>query len=103
MVKAFRGFVDVDPTLMLLDEPTQDMGREDVERVTRLIKKVSAGRIILMVEHNMNMVSSIADIITVLERGAILTEGPYATVSRNPAVIQAYMDTANTELQGAHV
>ncbi|MFA4915018.1 MAG: ABC transporter ATP-binding protein [Burkholderiaceae bacterium] len=92
----------MDPTLMLLDEPTQGMGHEDVERVTRLIKKVSAGRTILMVEHNMNVVSSIADTITVLARGAVLAEGPYATVSRNPAVIQAYMGTANTELQGAH-
>ena len=44
---------------MLLDEPTQGMGHEDVDRVTELIKKVSAGRTILMVEHNMNVVASI--------------------------------------------
>lgn len=90
------------PELMLLDEPTQGMGHEDVDRVTALIKKVSAGRTILMVEHNMNVVSSIADRITVLQRGAIIADGPYDEVSANPLVIEAYMGTADTELQGAH-
>ncbi|KCV49946.1 branched-chain amino acid ABC transporter [Bordetella bronchiseptica MBORD675] len=92
----------MEPELMLLDEPTQGMGHEDVARVTQLIKRVSAGRTILMVEHNMNVVSSIADTITVLARGAVLAEGPYAEVSRHPAVMQAYMGTTNGELQGAH-
>ena len=90
------------PKLMLLDEPTQGMGTEDVDRIRQLIKKVSADRTILMVEHNMSVVSSIADTITVLQRGALLAEGPYAEVSRNPQVIEAYMGTANTELAGAH-
>ena len=92
----------LDPELMLLDEPTQGMGHEDVDRVTQLIKKVSQGRTILMVEHNMNVVSSIADRITVLQRGAIIADGPYAEVAKNPLVIDAYMGTANTELAGAH-
>ena len=92
----------LEPELMLLDEPTQGMGHEDVDRVTALIKKVSAGRTILMVEHNMNVVSSIADRITVLQRGAIIADGPYDEVSANPLVIEAYMGTADTELQGAH-
>jgi branched-chain amino acid transport system ATP-binding protein len=92
----------LEPDLMLLDEPTQGMGHEDVHRVTELIKKVSAGRTILMVEHNMNVVSSIADRITVLQRGAIIADGPYAEVSANPLVIEAYMGSASTELQGAH-
>jgi branched-chain amino acid transport system ATP-binding protein len=92
----------LEPELMLLDEPTQGMGHEDVHRVTELIKKVSAGRTILMVEHNMNVVSSIADRITVLQRGAIIADGPYAEVSANPLVIEAYMGTADAALQGAH-
>ena len=71
----------MEPELMLLDEPTQGMGHEDVDRVTQLIKRVSAGRTILMVEHNMNVVSSIADTITVLARGSVLAEGSYAEVS----------------------
>jgi branched-chain amino acid transport system ATP-binding protein len=73
-----------------------------VSRVTQLIKKASEGRTILMVEHNMNVVSSIADRITVLQRGAVIADGPYAEVSRNPQVIEAYMGSTETELQGAH-
>jgi branched-chain amino acid transport system ATP-binding protein len=91
----------MEPELMLLDEPTQGMGVEDVERIKRLIKKVSAGRTVLMVEHNMSVVSSIADTITVLARGATLAEGPYAEVSRNPAVVEAYMGSTGGELGGA--
>ena len=89
-----------EPELMLLDEPTQGMGHEDVARVTELIKRVAAGRTVLMVEHNMNVVSSIADTITVLARGAVLAEGPYAQVSRNPAVMEAYMGTSDAQLEG---
>ncbi|WP_370681541.1 ABC transporter ATP-binding protein [Comamonas sp. GB3 AK4-5] len=92
----------MEPELMLLDEPTQGMGHEDVDRVTQLIKKVSAGRTILMVEHNMKVISSIADRITVLQRGAVLAEGPYEEVSKNPQVMEAYMGTTDGQLQGAH-
>jgi branched-chain amino acid transport system ATP-binding protein len=92
----------MEPKLMLLDEPTQGMGLEDVDRIRRLIKQVSADRTILMVEHNMSVVASIADTITVLQRGAVLAEGPYEQVSKNPAVIEAYMGSANVELKGAH-
>jgi branched-chain amino acid transport system ATP-binding protein len=92
----------MEPRLMLLDEPTQGMGLEDVDRIRALIKKVSAERTILMVEHNMSVVASIADTITVLSRGATLAEGGYAEVSKNPAVIEAYMGSTQTELQGAH-
>ena len=92
----------MEPELMLLDEPTQGMGLEDVDRIRQLIKKVAANRTVLMVEHNMSVVASLADTITVLARGATLAEGPYAQVSQNPAVIEAYMGSAQTELVGAH-
>jgi branched-chain amino acid transport system ATP-binding protein len=85
----------LEPELMLLDEPTQGMGHEDVDLVKQLIKKVSANRTVLMVEHNMSVVADISDTITVLARGAVLAEGPYAEVSKNPAVIEAYMGTAH--------
>ena len=92
----------MDPKLMLLDEPTQGMGLEDVDRIRQLIKKVAASRTVLMVEHNMSVVASIADTITVLQRGATLAEGPYDQVSKNPLVIEAYMGSANVALKGAH-
>jgi branched-chain amino acid transport system ATP-binding protein len=92
----------MEPELMLLDEPTQGMGHEDVHRVTALIKKVSAGRTILMVEHNMNVVSGICDRISVLQRGAMLAEGSYQEVSSYPQVMEAYMGTASGQLEGAH-
>lgn len=92
----------MEPELMLLDEPTQGMGHEDVSRVTQLIKKVSEGRTILMVEHNMNVISQIADRITVLARGSVLAEGNYQEVSNNADVKEAYMGTSTGELEGAH-
>jgi branched-chain amino acid transport system ATP-binding protein len=90
----------MEPELMLLDEPTQGMGHEDVDKVTALIKRASAGRTVLMVEHNMNVVATIADTITVLQHGRIIASGTYAEVSRNPLVIEAYMGTAEAEPQG---
>ncbi len=92
----------MDPKMMLLDEPTQGMGHEDVELVTQLIKKVAAKRTVLMVEHNMNVIASIADTITVLARGSVIAEGRYEEVSRNPQVLQAYMGSEDVELQGSH-
>jgi branched-chain amino acid transport system ATP-binding protein len=85
----------MEPELMLLDEPTAGMGHEDVDRIKNLIKEVAVGRTVLMVEHNMSVVSGICDTITVLQRGAVLAEGPYAQVSANPQVIEAYMGTAH--------
>jgi branched-chain amino acid transport system ATP-binding protein len=81
----------LEPELMLLDEPTQGMGREDVGRVVSLIRKVSAGRTVLMVEHNLSVVADLSDTITVLARGRVLAEGPYADVSRDAAVLEAYI------------
>ncbi|MFZ3322605.1 MAG: ABC transporter ATP-binding protein [Usitatibacter sp.] len=85
----------MEPELMLLDEPTAGMGHEDVHRVKDLIKEVAAGRTVLMVEHNMSVVSGICDTISVLQRGAVLAEGTYADVSTNPQVVEAYMGTAH--------
>lgn len=85
----------LDPELMLLDEPTQGMGVEDVDKITALVKKVSADRTILMVEHNLKVVATLADKITVLQRGAILAEGAYAEVSKDPQVLEAYMGSAH--------
>jgi branched-chain amino acid transport system ATP-binding protein len=89
----------LEPELMLLDEPTQGMGHEDVSHVTQLIKQVSANRTVLMVEHNMSVVSSIANTISVLQRGRVIAAGPYLEVSKNPQVVEAYMGTSNTELR----
>jgi len=85
----------LDPELMLLDEPTAGMGHEDVGRVVELIRKVAAGRTIMMVEHNLNVVADLSHTITVLARGAILAEGPYAEVSKNPQVLEAYVGTVD--------
>ena len=92
----------MDPELMLLDEPTQGMGLEDVDRIRLLIQKVAQNRTVLMVEHNMGVVSSIADTITVLQRGRVLAEGPYAQVSQNPAVVEAYMGRSGDTLASGH-
>jgi len=83
----------LDPELMLLDEPTQGMGHEDVGRVVELIRKVAANRTVLMVEHNMNVVANLSDTITVLARGTVLAEGPYEKVSKDPRVLEAYVGT----------
>ncbi|MBC7977378.1 MAG: ABC transporter ATP-binding protein [Myxococcales bacterium] len=85
----------LDPETMLLDEPMSGMGHEDVGRIAALIKKISANRTIIMVEHNLSVVADLCDRITVLARGEILAEGDYASVSKNPEVVQAYMGTAH--------
>jgi branched-chain amino acid transport system ATP-binding protein len=86
----------LEPKMMLLDEPTAGMGHEDVGRVTELIRKVSANRTVLMVEHNLSVVADLSDVITVLQRGRVLAEGSYDEVSTNPEVREAYMGTGRT-------
>jgi branched-chain amino acid transport system ATP-binding protein len=81
----------LDPELLLLDEPTQGMGHEDVGRVVELIRRVAAQRTVLMVEHNLSVVADLCQTITVLQRGAILAEGPYAQVASDPRVLEAYI------------
>jgi branched-chain amino acid transport system ATP-binding protein len=85
----------LEPEMMLLDEPMAGMGHEDIERIQALIKRVSVGRTVLMVEHNLNVVATLSDTITVLTRGQVLAEGDYATVSKNPEVQQAYMGSGH--------
>lgn len=85
----------LDPEMMLLDEPMAGMAHEDIGRIAELIQRVAANRTILMVEHNLNVVADLSDRITVLQRGEILAEGPYAEVSRNPQVMEAYMGTGH--------
>jgi branched-chain amino acid transport system ATP-binding protein len=78
---------------MLLDEPMAGLGQEDIKRIAALIRTVAKDRTVLMVEHNMSVVADLSDTITVLARGEVLAEGPYASVSRDPAVIEAYVGT----------
>jgi branched-chain amino acid transport system ATP-binding protein len=85
----------LEPEMMLLDEPTAGMTHEDVDRTVALIKRIRAGRTILMVEHNLSVVEGLCDTITVLTRGRVLAEGDYATVSKNPDVVAAYLGTVD--------
>ncbi|NVN57098.1 ABC transporter ATP-binding protein [bacterium Scap17] len=87
----------LEPTLMLLDEPTQGMGAEDVDRVVELIRVAARGRTVLMVEHNLSVVSRLCDRISVLARGRVLAEGDYASVSANPEVREAYLGSEAPE------
>jgi len=81
----------LDPEMLLLDEPMAGMGHEDIDRIAQLIRRVSAHRTVLMVEHNLSVVADLSDHITVLTRGRVLAEGDYATVSNNAEVREAYM------------
>ena len=85
----------LDPEMMLLDEPTAGMTHEDVDRITALIRRVAANRTVLMVEHNLSVVETLSNTITVLARGEVLAEGDYASVSRNPEVVEAYMGSGH--------
>jgi branched-chain amino acid transport system ATP-binding protein len=81
----------LDPEMMLLDEPTAGMTHEDVDRITALIKRAAVDRTVLMVEHNLSVVETLSNTITVLARGEVLAEGDYASIARHPQVIEAYM------------
>lgn len=87
----------LDPRVLLLDEPMAGMGHEDVGAISALISKVAEDRAVLMVEHNLKVVADLCDEIVVLQRGEIIAEGDYATVSRNPQVREAYMGTTDAE------
>ena len=81
----------LEPRVMLLDEPTAGMGHEDIEPITELIKRVAVGRTVLLVEHNLSVVSTLCDRITVLQHGEVLAEGSYQEVSNDQRVVEAYM------------
>ncbi|MCC6074322.1 ABC transporter ATP-binding protein [Pseudomonas sp. GCM10022188] len=92
----------LEPKVLLLDEPTQGMGHEDVDMVVGLVRRAAVGRTVVMVEHNLSVVSRLCDRLTVLARGSILAEGDYATVSANPQVREAYLGSEAAALEEAH-
>ena len=81
----------LEPEVILLDEPTAGMGIEDVERITNLIRTAAKGRTVVMVEHNLGIVSEICDEVTVLARGKILAQGNYEAIASNQQVVEAYL------------
>jgi ABC-type branched-subunit amino acid transport system ATPase component len=83
--------IALDPKMLLLDEPMSGMAREDIDRISALIRSVAAARTVLMVEHNLSVVADLCDRITVLSRGEVLAEGDYATVAADPVVREAYL------------
>ena len=85
--------IALEPKMLLLDEPMSGMAREDIDRISALIRSFAVGRTILMVEHNLGVVANLCDRITVLSRGEVLAEGDYRTVSSDPAVREAYLGT----------
>ncbi len=85
----------LEPDMLLLDEPMAGMAQADVERISALIRRIAKDRTILMVEHNLSVVSDLSDRITVLARGEVLAEGTYAEVSADPEVIEAYIGAAD--------
>ncbi len=92
----------LDPIVLLLDEPTQGMGSEDVDMVVELVRRAAAKRTVLMVEHNLSVVSRLCDRITVLARGSVLAEGDYDSVSANPQEREAYLGSEAAALEEAH-
>ena len=84
----------LDPKIMLLDEPTAGMGHEDVHSIIALIRRFSAGRTILLVEHNLDVLQGLCDVITVMARGKVMAHGTYAEISASPEVIEAYLGDA---------
>ncbi|HEV8569452.1 MAG TPA: ABC transporter ATP-binding protein [Actinoplanes sp.] len=87
----------LEPRVLLLDEPTAGMGAEDVERTIALIGQVRSGRTVVLVEHNMSVVASLADQVTVLQHGSVLVQGGYAEVRDDPRVITAYLGESHVD------
>lgn len=81
----------LDPKVLLLDEPTAGMGVEDVDRTIELVRRISRGRTVVFVDHNMHVVGSLADRVTVLQAGKVLAEGTYDEVRTDERVVTAYL------------
>ena len=84
----------LDPDILLLDEPTAGMGSDDIAGIVALIGRIRARRTIVLVEHNLRVVSDLSDRITVLQRGTVLAEGTYAEVRADARVVDAYLGAA---------
>lgn len=80
-----------EPTLLLLDEPTSGMTPQDTQKMIMLIKRISHGYTIILIEHHMNVVMTISDKVTVLHQGQIIAEGPPESIKENEEVKRAYL------------
>jgi branched-chain amino acid transport system ATP-binding protein len=80
-----------EPKMILLDEPTAGMSIDETREAVRLIDRVTRGKTLLIIEHDMEVVFSLADVITVLHYGEILASGPPAEIRADPNVRQAYL------------
>jgi branched-chain amino acid transport system ATP-binding protein len=78
-------------SVILLDEPTAGMSNSETDNAVELIRRVSKGKTLLMVEHDMKVVFDLADVITVLVYGHVIASGPPQAVRANPAVQEAYL------------
>jgi urea transport system ATP-binding protein len=80
-----------DPELLMLDEPVAGMSVSERARTAELLERVSKGRAVIVIEHDMKFVESIADRVTVLHQGKVLAEGSMATIQDNPQVKEVYL------------
>jgi urea transport system ATP-binding protein len=80
-----------DPELLMLDEPVAGMSVSERTRTAELLERVSKGRAVIVIEHDMKFVESIADRVTVLHQGKVLAEGSMATIQDNPQVKEVYL------------
>ncbi len=85
------------PKLLILDEPTQGLTEGDVEAFKRLIESLRGEITVLLIEHNMDVVMQLADVITVLEAGRVLFEGIPTDVEANALVRAAYLGGGDAE------